>query len=76
MSAWARVTSWTMRAAGHPKAARSVLRPLRPAAAHAGEPPPNTTERVVSAETDAGTRAHLSVSTVAGTSYLNRAWVA
>ena len=44
-------------------------------AAHAGEPLPAAAERVVSAETNAGTRAHLSISTVAGTSYLNRAWV-
>ncbi len=44
-------------------------------AAHAGAPPPAATERVVSAETSAGPRAHLSLSTVEGTSYLNRAWV-
>ena len=43
--------------------------------AHAGEPPPAATERVVSAESDAGPRAHLSLSTVEGTTYLNRAWV-
>ncbi len=44
-------------------------------AAHAGAPRPVATERVVSAETRAGPRAHLSLSTVAGTTYLNRAWV-
>ncbi len=44
-------------------------------AAHAGEPPPAATERVHSAEASANPRAHLSLSTVAGTSYLNRAWV-
>ncbi|MCH6587508.1 MAG: alkaline phosphatase family protein [Proteobacteria bacterium] len=44
-------------------------------AAHAGEPPPAATERVVSAESNAGPRAHLSLSTVAGTCYLNRAWL-
>jgi arylsulfatase A-like enzyme len=44
-------------------------------AAHAGEPPPNATEQVVSAETSVGTHAHLSLSTVEQTSYLNRAWV-
>ncbi len=44
-------------------------------AAHAGEPPPAAAERVVSAEGAAGTRSHLSVSTVAGTTYLNRGWV-
>ncbi len=43
--------------------------------AHAGAPPPAATEQVVSAETSAGTRAHLSLSTVEGTTYLNRAWV-
>ncbi len=43
--------------------------------AHAGEPPPAATEQVVSAETSTGPRAHLSLSTVGGTSYLNRAWV-
>ena len=42
---------------------------------HAGEPLPTATERVVSAEANARPRAHLSLSTVAGTSYLNRAWV-
>ena len=44
-------------------------------AAHAGEPPPAATERVVSAESNADPRAHLSLSTVAGTCYLNRAWL-
>ncbi len=44
-------------------------------AAHAGAPPPAATEQTVSAETSAGPRAHLSLRTVAGTSYLNRAWV-
>ncbi len=44
-------------------------------AARADAPPPGATERVVSAETSAGPRAHLSLSTVGGTSYLNRAWV-
>ncbi len=44
-------------------------------AAHAGEPPPAAAERVLSAEADAGTRTHLSLSTVEGTTYLNRAWV-
>ncbi len=44
-------------------------------AAHADAPPPAATEQVVSAETSANPRAHLSLSTVAGTSYLNRAWV-
>ncbi len=44
-------------------------------AAHAGEPPPTATEQVVSAETGAGPRAHLALSTVGRTSYLNRAWV-
>ncbi len=43
--------------------------------AHAGAPPPAATERVVSAESDTGPRAHLSLSTVEGTTYLNRAWV-
>ncbi len=44
-------------------------------AAQAGEPPPGATEQIVSAEGDSGPRAHLSFSTVAGTTYLNRAWV-
>ncbi len=55
---------------------RTQGRVLREAlAAHAGEPPPDAAEQVVSAETSAGRRAHLSLSTVGGTSYLNRAWV-
>ncbi len=44
-------------------------------AAQADAPPPGATERVVSAESDTGPRAHLSLSTVEGTTYLNRAWV-
>ena len=40
-------------------------------AAHAGEPPPTATEQTHSAEGGA----RLSVSTVEGTTYLNRAWV-
>lgn len=44
-------------------------------AAHAGAPPPAATERVVSAEASTAPRAHLSLSTVEGTSYLNRGWV-
>jgi hypothetical protein len=44
-------------------------------AAHAGAPPPAATEQVVSAEADANPRAHLSLSTVEGTTYLNRAWI-
>ncbi len=44
-------------------------------AAHAGEPPPAATERVLSVEANAGTRTHLALSTVEGTSYLNRGWV-
>jgi arylsulfatase A-like enzyme len=44
-------------------------------AAHAHEPPPAATEQTQSAEGGNGTRAHLSVSTVEGTTYLNRAWV-
>ena len=43
--------------------------------AHADVPPPAATEQIVSAETNAGPRAHLSLSTVAGTCYLNRGWV-
>ncbi len=44
-------------------------------AAQASEPPPNATERVFSAEGAAGSRCHLSVSTVGRTPYLNRGWV-
>jgi hypothetical protein len=44
-------------------------------AAHAGTPPANAVEQVVSAETSAGTRAHLALSTVEATTYLNRGWV-
>ncbi len=44
-------------------------------AAHADEPRPAAVETVHSAESAAGRRSHLSVSTVAGTTYLNRGWV-
>ncbi|MFQ6017377.1 MAG: alkaline phosphatase family protein [Kiloniellaceae bacterium] len=43
--------------------------------AHADEPRPHATAHVYSAENGAGYRAHLSVSTVAGTAYLERGWV-
>ena len=41
----------------------------------AGGPPPVAEQQVHSAESGAGVRTHLSVSTVGRTSYLNRAWV-
>jgi arylsulfatase A-like enzyme len=44
-------------------------------AAHADEPRPTTVETVHSAESPTGRRSHLSVSTVEGTTYLNRGWV-
>jgi arylsulfatase A-like enzyme len=44
--------------------------------AHAGAPLPAATEQVHSAETGAGPRTHLSLSTVEDTPYLNRGWVA
>ncbi len=55
---------------------RTQGRVLREAlAAHAEEPLPTATEAVHSATGAAGLRSHLSVSTVAGTTYLNRGWV-
>ena len=55
---------------------RTQGRVLREAlAAHADEPLPAAVETVHSAEGAAGLRSHLSVSTVAGTTYLNRGWV-
>ncbi len=44
-------------------------------AAHVEEPLPTATEQIHSAEGPTGLRSHLSVSRVAGTTYLNRAWV-
>ena len=44
-------------------------------ATRASEPPPIAEHQVHSAESGAGVRTHLSVSSVGRTSYLNRAWV-
>jgi hypothetical protein len=56
-----------------PRTQGRVLREVL--AAHVDEPLPTATETVHSAEGGNGTRAHLSVSTVEGTTYLNRGWV-